>query len=161
MWLWSSATDFPGHILPDGVLTSDDMDMGQKQLGLFATFHLAAYWRYTRDTRFVRWPPHTRTRRPSSSANHLPLHRADGWGCTSSRVQAAATGYPVLRGIGLFWQCWLKPNVSDAAISAGAPHNYNDLKDCDNELCAPSGKVRPTHIQCVAVWQRPCSTCAR
>ena len=30
---------FPGHILPHGVLTSDDMDMGQKQLGLFASFH--------------------------------------------------------------------------------------------------------------------------
>ena len=45
---------FPGHILPHGVLTSDDMDMGQKELALFATFHAVQRWRYTRDLAFAR-----------------------------------------------------------------------------------------------------------
>ena len=50
---------FPGHILPHGVLTSDDMDMGQKELALFATFHAVQRWRYTRDLAFAR--THTRS----------------------------------------------------------------------------------------------------
>ena len=49
-----SAVYFPGHILPHGVLTSDDMDMGQKELALFATFHAVQRWRYTRDLAFAR-----------------------------------------------------------------------------------------------------------
>lgn len=97
---------FPGHILPHGVLTSDDMDMGQKQLGLFATFHSIQYWRFTRSLAFAR----------------------------------SERGYPLLRGIGLFWECWLVRNATDAEISNGAPYEFNDLNDCDNELCAPSGK---------------------
>ena len=53
------AVYFPGHILPHGVLTSDDMDMGQKELALFATFHAVQHWRYTRDLAFAR--THTRS----------------------------------------------------------------------------------------------------
>ena len=56
--LLCSAVYFPGHILPHGVLTSDDMDMGQKELALFATFHAVQRWRYTRDLAFAR--THTR-----------------------------------------------------------------------------------------------------
>ena len=52
--LLCSAVYFPGHILPHGVLTSDDMDMGQKELALFATFHAVQRWRYTRDLAFAR-----------------------------------------------------------------------------------------------------------
>ena len=87
------------------MLTSDDMDMGQKQLGLFATFHAIQYWRFTRDVGFAR-----------------------------------ERGFPMLRGIGLFWQCWLVKNATDAEITGGAAYEFNDLNDCDNELCAPSGK---------------------
>ena len=98
---------FPGHILPHGVLTSDDMDMGQKQLGLFASFHLITIWRFGRD---VDW--------------------------------ARTSGYPLLRGIGLFWQCVLV-RTNSSRVDAGPGYHtyeYNDASDCDNELCAPSGK---------------------
>jgi hypothetical protein len=76
--------------------------MGQKQLGLFASFHLITIWRFSRD---VDW--------------------------------ARESGYPLLRGIGLFWQCVL---VRTNTSSVGGGYEYNDAADCDNELCAPSGK---------------------
>jgi hypothetical protein len=79
---------------------SDDMDMGQKQLGLFATFHLINIWRFEKDLDWAR-----------------------------------TTGYPLLRGIALFWQC-----VLVRVETPDGKHYWNDASDCDNELCAPSGK---------------------
>ena len=76
--------------------------MGQKQLGLFASFHLITIWRFRRD---VDW--------------------------------ARESGYPLLRGIGLFWECVLVRSNS-SRVAGG--YEYNDAADCDNELCAPSGK---------------------
>ena len=56
-------------------------------------------------------------------------------------LQRARVGEPapLLRGVGLFWECFLVRNASAAQVAAGEPYEYNDLKDCDNELCAPSG----------------------
>lgn len=45
---------FPGHILPRGVTSSGKGDMGQKQMGLFATVPFILYWRYTRDLAFAK-----------------------------------------------------------------------------------------------------------
>ena len=79
---------FPGHILPHGVLTSDDMDMGQKELALFATFHAVQRWRYTRDLAFAREQhnPFLSLGVPQASLRHLPCPlgktirwRFDGW----------------------------------------------------------------------------------
>lgn len=36
---------FPGHILPFGVTNTDNGDMGQRQMGLFASVPLILYWR--------------------------------------------------------------------------------------------------------------------
>eukprot|EP01049_Picozoa_sp_SAG25_P021222 SAG25_NODE_7752_length_462_cov_0.440771_1_plen_137_part_01 len=76
------------------------MDMGQKQLGRFATFHLINIWRFEKDLDWAR-----------------------------------TTGYPLLRGIALFWQC-----VLVRVETPDGKHYWNDASDCDNELCAPSGK---------------------
>ena len=58
---------------------------------------------------------------------------------------AGERGYPLLRGVGLFWECFLVRNASAAQVAAGEPYEYNDLKDCDNELCAPSGNRHRCH----------------
>ena len=58
---------------------------------------------------------------------------------------AGERGYPLLRGVGLFWECFLVRNASAAQVAAGEPYEYNDLKDCDNELCAPSGNRHCCH----------------
>ena len=33
----------------------------------------------------------------------------------------------------------------EVQVAAGEPYEYNDLKDCDNELCAPSGNRHRCH----------------
>lgn len=48
------ALHFPGHILPHGVTGNGKGDMGQKQMGLFASVPFVLYWRYTRDLAFAR-----------------------------------------------------------------------------------------------------------
>ena len=60
-------------------------------------------------------------------------------------ARAGERGYPLLRGVGLFWECFLVRNASAAQVAAGEPYEYNDLKDCDNELCAPSGNRHCCH----------------
>jgi len=48
-----NALYFPGCMLPYGVTSSSDGDMGQKQMGVFASVPLIFYWRYSRDTGFA------------------------------------------------------------------------------------------------------------
>ena len=45
---------FAGHILPFGVTTSSNGDMGQKQMGLFASVPFILFWRYERDPSFAK-----------------------------------------------------------------------------------------------------------
>ncbi|CAK9108638.1 WW domain-containing oxidoreductase [Durusdinium trenchii] len=49
----AGALYFAGHILPFGVTSSSNGDMGQKQMGLFASVPFILYWRYTRDPNFA------------------------------------------------------------------------------------------------------------
>lgn len=48
-----NAIYFPGHILPYGVTTADNGDMGQRQMALFAAVPLILYWQYSRDLVFA------------------------------------------------------------------------------------------------------------
>lgn len=52
----AGALYFAGHILPFGVTSSSNGDMGQKQMGLFASVPFILYWRYTRDPNFAQRP---------------------------------------------------------------------------------------------------------
>ena len=70
-----NAVYFPGHILPYGVTTADNGDMGQRQMGIFAALPLILYWRYTSD--------------PAFAARVLPLFEglAQFWDCALTKTQ--------------------------------------------------------------------------
>jgi hypothetical protein len=65
-------------------------------------------------------------------ASFAAIHFVNYYYYTQDLAWVNSTGYPFLKQVGAFWECYLKK------ITVGNSYQYNDENDCVNELCSAS-----------------------